>query len=286
MNEKPHPIKAWLICARLFGLPWIATNVLVGVSLAGFSLEKWLLSFLVVGSVLISAHFFNAYYDFVKGFDKVKGGSKPKPYTAGSQVLPRGWLSLRAVKISTFAWLIISLILMFFTPRRIDVYLLYALGVFVAFAYSIWFKPKGLGEIALFLGHGFGACTFAYSMVKPVTFEAVAAGTLLGMWAGMMYTIDQWIDTETDFAKRVKNFAYIVARANMRISLFYYFAVTAIITMHFGFVLMGLLPTSTLKTILLLPLFHFTGVLLDYHFEKGVLMALLGMLFYPILMAI
>jgi len=99
----------------------------------------------------------------------------------------------------------------------------------------------------------------------------VAAGTLLGMWAGMMYTVDQWIDTETDFAKRVKNFAHIVARANMRISLFYYFAVTAIITMHFGFVLMGLLPASTLKTILLLPLFHFTGVLLDYHFEKGVL---------------
>jgi len=286
MNEKPHPIKAWLICARIFALPWIATNVLVGVSLAGFSLEKWLLGFLVVGSVLISAHFFNAYFDFIKGFDKVEGGSKPKPYTAGNQVLPRGWLSLRTVKISTFAWLIVSLILMFFAPRRIDVYLLYALGVFVAFAYSLWFKPKGFGEVALFLGHGFGASTFAYSLVKPVTGEALAAGALLGLLAGVVYTVDQWVDAETDFARRVKNYAYLIAKAEMRLSTFFYFAVTAVVTIHIAFVLMGILRASTLKALLLMPLFHFTGVLLDYQFEKGVWVALTAIWFYPILMAL
>jgi len=115
-------------------------------------------------------------------------------------------------------------------------------------------------------------------MFKPLMWEAVAAGILLGMWAAIFYTIDQWQDIETDFARRVKNYAYLIARANMRISLFYYFAVTAIVTMHVGSVLMGWLPVSTLKVMLLLPLYHFTGVLLDYQFERGILMMLLGML--------
>ena len=281
-----NKLKAWVICARPFALAWIAVNVLVGVSLAGFSLKKWFFSFLVVGSVLISAHFFNAYFDFIKGFDKVEGGSKPKPYTAGNQVLPRGWLSPRTVKISTFAWLIVSLILMFFAPRRIDVYLLYALGVFVAFAYSLWFKPKALGEICLFLGHGFGTSTFAYSLVRPITAEALAAGTLLGLLAGVIYTVDQHQDVETDFAKRVKNYAYLITKANMRLSTFFYFAITAVVTIHLAFVLMGILIASTLKALLLMPLFHFAGVLLDYQFEKGVWAVLIAIWLYPILMAL
>jgi len=280
-------LRAWITAGRFFSCPWIAVNTLLGVKLAGFDLNAWLLSFAIVFSILLSAHYMNAWRDYVRGFDRLEEGSKAKPYTAASQLIPRGEFTVKEAKAATVGWLLIAIgLFILFAPKRIDTIALLLLGIFVAVTYTDLFKPKGLGEIALFLGHGFGACTFAYSLVKPVTVEAVIAGTLLGMWAGMMYTIDQWQDVETDFARRVKNYAYLIARANMRISLFYYFAVTAIVTTHFGFVLMGLLPTTTLKTILLLPLFHFTGVLLDYHFEKGVLMALLGMWLYPILMAI
>ena len=280
-------LRAWIVAGRFFAAPWILCNTLLGVKLAGFDLNAWLLSFAIVFSILLSAHYMNAWRDYVRGLDSLEEGSKAKPYTAASQLIPRGEFTVTEAKAATIGWLLIAIgLFILFAPKRIDTIALLLLGIFVAVTYSDFWKVKGLGEIALFLGHGFGACTFAYSMVKPVTLEALAAGAILGMWAGIFYTIDQWQDVETDFAKRVKNYAYLIARANMKLSTFYYFAVSAIITMHFGFVLMGFLPTSTLKTILLLPLFHFTGVLLDYHFEKGVMMALLGMWLYPILMSI
>ena len=280
-------LRAWIIAGRFFAAPWIAVNTFLGVKLAGFDLNAWLLSFAIVFSILLSAHYMNAWRDYVRGLDSLEEGSKAKPYTAASQLIPRGEFTVTEAKAATIGWLLIAIgLFILFAPKRIDTIALLLLGIFVAVTYSDFWKVKGLGEIALFLGHGFGACTFAYSIVKPVTLEALAAGVVLGMWAGILYTIDQWQDVETDFAKRVKNYAYLIARANMKLSTFYYFAVTAIVTIHFGFVLMGLLPTSTLKTILLLPLFHFTGVLLDYHFEKGVMICLLGMWIYPILMAI
>jgi len=280
-------LRAWITAGRFFAAPWIAVNTLLGIKLAGFDLNAWLLSFAIVFSILLSAHYMNAWRDWIRGIDSLEEGSKAKPYTAASQLIPRGEFTVGEAKAATIGWLLIAIgLFILFAPKRIDTIALLLLGIFVATTYHDLFKPKGLGEVALFLGHGFGACTFAYSMVKPVTLEALAAGAILGMWAGILYTIDQWMDLETDFAKRVKNYAYLIARANMKLSTFYYFAVSTIITIHFGFVLMGFLPTSTLKTILLLPLYHFTGVLLDYHFEKGVMMALLGMWLYPILMAI
>jgi 4-hydroxybenzoate polyprenyltransferase len=279
-------VKAWIIAARPFAYPWILINTLLGVSLAGFSVYAWLLAFVIVTLVLTAGHFYNAWVDYVRGFDKVEEGSKVKPYTAGSQVLPRGWLSLRTVKISTFVLLIIAVILMLFVPVRFDVYGLFALGVFCAFAYSLFLKPKGLGEVGLFLGHGFATTSFAYALVKPLDYTGVSAGVLLGFWAGVLYTVDQWQDVETDFAKRVKNLAYLMFKANFRVSTLWFFLITGAFTLQFGFILLGLLPVRTLLSLFILPLSHVTAILLDYHFEKGVLLALLSMWLFALLMAI
>jgi len=112
------------------------------------------------------------------------------------------------------------------------------------------------------------------------------AGVILGMWASTMYTLDQWQDVETDFLRRIRNTAQLIAKANMSISTFYYFAVTAIVTMHIVMTFMGLLPTSTLKAVLLLPYLHLTGVFLEASFEKGMVMMLFGMWLYALLMAV
>jgi len=282
-----NKLKAWIIAGRIFAGPWIAVNTLLGVKLAGFDFKAWMISFAIVFSTLLGSHYLNAWRDYILGFDHLENGSKAKPYTAASQVLPRGWLTLKEVELSTFAFFALSVIIfILYAPKRADTIVLFLLGIFVAVAYSDYLKPKGLGEIGLFLGHGFGACTFAYSLVKPVTIEALAAGTLLGLLAGIIYTVDQWIDAETDFAKRVKNYAYLITKANMRLSTFFYFAITAVVTIHLAFVLMGILRASTLKALLLMPLFHFSGVLLDYQFEKGVWAVLIAIWLYPILMAL
>jgi 1,4-dihydroxy-2-naphthoate octaprenyltransferase len=264
----------------------LLVNTLLGVSLAGFEPVSWLLAFAITTLVLTAGHFFNAWIDYVRGFDKVEGGSKVKPYTAGSQVLPRGWLSLRTVKISTFALLAFAVFLLAFAPVRIDVYLLFTLGVFCSFAYTLWLKPKGLGEVGLFLGHGFGTTSFAYTIAKPLDFTGLAAGILLGFWAGVIYTVDQWQDVETDFAKRVKNLAYMVFKANMRISQLWYFLLTGSYTLQFAFILLGWLPAKTLLSILILPIGHVVGIYLDYDFQKGVIMGLACMWIYAALSAL
>ena len=282
-----NKLKAWIIAGRFFAAPWIVVNTLLGVKLAGFDFKAWMLSFVIVLSVLLAGHYMNAWRDYTLGFDQLENGSKAKPYTAASQVLPRGWLTLKEVKLSTFAFFALSIIIfILYAPKRLDTIALFLLGIFVATTYSDWWKPKGFGEVALFLGHGFGASTFAYTLLKPITGEALAAGTLLGLLAGVVYTVDQWQDVETDFSKRVKNYAYLMAKADIRLSALLYFAVTAVVTIHLAFVLMGILRASTLKALLLMPLFHFCGVLLDYHFEKGLWIALTAIWLYPILMSL
>ena len=279
-------LKAWFTAGRFFAAPWILVNTLLGVKLAGFDLHAWLLSFAVVFSILTACHYMNAWRDFARGVDGLEG-SRAKPYTAASQLIPKGELTVGEAKIATIAFLLLGILLYaLFAPKRIDSFLLLLMGIAVALTYTDFFKPKGLGEISLFLGHGFGACAFAYSMVRPATLEAVVAGTILGFWAGLFYTIDQWQDVETDFAHKVKNYAYLLVKANMRVSTFYYFGVTAIVTIHLATTLIGWLPASTLKALLLLPLFHFTGVMLDYKFDKGVMLVLMGMWLYPVLMAV
>jgi len=278
--------KAWLLTCRPFVWPWLLSNTLLGATLAGFKPAKWLLAFAITTLLLTSAHFFNSWIDYVRGFDKVEGGSKPKPYTAGSQVLPRGWLSLRTVKVSTFVLLTFAVLMLIFAPVRADIYGLFALAIFCAFAYTLWLKPKGLGEIGLFLGHGFGTTSFAYSLVNPLDPTGLAAGILLGLWAGIVYTVDQLQDVETDFAKRVKNLAYMMFKAKMRVSQLWYFLVTASFTFQFGFILLGLFPVQSLLSLLILPISHVTAILLDYHFEKGVFLALACMWLYSILMSV
>jgi 1,4-dihydroxy-2-naphthoate octaprenyltransferase len=285
-GEAVNKARAWILACRPFAYPWLLVNTLLGVCLAGFDVTKWLLAFAATALVLTSGHFFNAWWDYARGLDRVEGGSKAKPYTAGSQVLPRGWLSLGTVKASTFALLALALPLLILAPARPDVYALFALGVLCAFAYSLWLKPKGLGEVGLFLGHGLATTSFAYALARPLDLAGLAAGVLLGFWAGVIYTIDQWQDVETDFARRVKSLAYLMFRANFRPSMLWMFLVTGAFTLQFGFVLLKALPAGTLLTLLLLPLSHVVAILLDYRFDRGVILGLACMFAFAALAAL
>jgi hypothetical protein len=274
------------MACRPFAYPWIIVNALFGSVLAGFNVASWVKSSAITICILTAGHFYNSWLDYVRGFDKADFGSKPKPYTAGSQVLPRGWLSLRTVEYSTIAWTLLSLLLMSSVPFRLDVWLLYVLGLTCSYTYTAILKTRGLGEIGLFLGHGFATTTFSYALVKPLDATGISAGILLGFWAGVVYTVDQWMDVETDFARRVKNLAYMMFKANMRISQLWYFLLTGSYTLQFAFILLGWLPAKTLLSILILPMGHVVGILLDYNFEKGVLLGLGCMWLYALLSAI
>jgi len=276
-----NPMKAWIVSARLFVIPWMLVNTLYGVVLAGFELSQWILSFGIVTSLLLMAHFINNWRDFVKGVDEV---SEAKPYTVASQILPRGFLSVRTMKLSALFFGLLSLsLLMAYGPLRVDVISLYLLGVLMAVSYTDFFKPRGLGEVALFLGHGFGAVSLAYSLIRPIDLTGISAGFLIGMFTGILYSLDQWQDVKTDFVKKASDLAWMIFKANIRISVLWWFAITATLVMQMGFVLMGVLPAVTLIAVFILPVAHVVGILLDYNFQKGILLALLCLWLYPLL---
>jgi len=279
-------IKAFIVLLRPFVVPWFISNVLLGNSLAGFDAYAWGLASLIAILVSFVGHLVNAFRDYELGFDGING-SAAKPYTDACRVLPSGIISVGITKVSSLIFLLVSLfLLIFFAPLRLDVILLYLLGVFCALTYTDLAKKHMMGELYLFLGHGFATTSFAYSLVKPLDLTGLAAGLLLGFWAGVVYTVDQLRDVETDFARRVKNLAYMMFKANMRVSQLWYFLVTASFTLQFGFILLGLFPASSLLSLLILPVSHITAILLDCYFEKGVFAALACMWTYCVLMSV
>jgi 1,4-dihydroxy-2-naphthoate octaprenyltransferase len=282
-------LKAILISLRLFAVPWIAANMFAGWRLTGGGDVSPFLWALLIGTMgLLYSHELNNWLDYIMGVDRRVGGSVAKPYTAAALLLPYGLISPRTVKILTIVFAVLAFLPMLYLRPPIQVWILWILGFTIATLYTPFFKPKGLGEVALFLGHGFGVSTFAYTMTKGyIDMTAISMGVVLGMLAATLYTLDQWQDVpKTDFQRRVRTVAELMVGANMKPSEYFYFAVTAVVTVHFGLTLMGYLPTSTLKVILLLPYFHLTGMMLDYRFQQGVLMVLGGLLAYPILMAL
>lgn len=275
----------WMfLAARPFAIPWIFVNTLLGATLAGIDWFKWFTAFVIVGSILVASHYINSWRDFVRGFDSLENGSKPKAYTAGSQVLPAGLLDTSDVVRGALVMLALGTALMIvYAPRRMDSWFLFALGVFVALTYSDFWKVKGLGEIALFLGHGFGASTFAYSFIKPIDITAISAGILLGLLAGIVYTLDQYPDVETDFGKKAKDIAFLMFHAEVKPSSYLWFAITAVSSLLVAFVLLSWLPRELLTSLFTLPIFHITGLLLDYDYDRGVLFGLVGIWLFALI---
>jgi len=284
MKEK---VKAWFISLRPFTVFWMATNCLLGVALAEFDLSAWLLAFGITNSILFAGHLFNNIRDFQKGLDKLEEGSEEKAYTSASKILPSGILSVRTMLVSALAFVGLGTsLLLIFSPIRWDVWLLFFLGVAMIGSYTDFWKPRGLPEIPLFLGHGLATTAFAYSLVEPVTLTAVSAGILLGLFAASASTLDAWKDVETDYAGKVKGLAWTIAQANLPISQFWMGSMVMIYAVQMGMVLLGLLPNMTLLTVFLLPLGHLGSVLLESNFDKGVMIFLLHMWLFAVFMTV
>jgi len=285
MNEgTKKKVKAWFSSLRAFAAIWMATNCLLGVALAGFDFSAWILAFGVTTSILFAGHLLNNIRDFQRGLDRVEEGSKEKAYTSASRILPSGILSVRTMFTSALAFVGFgTALLLIYCPVRPDVWLLFFLGLIMACSYHDFWKPRGLPEISLFLGHGVAVTAFAYSLVEPVSLTAASAGILMGLFAASASTLDAWKDVETDYARRVKNLAWTIAQANLPISQFWLGSLMMIYAVQMGMVLMGLLPIMTLLTVFLLPLGHLTGIILERDFDKGVMLVLLVMWLFAVL---
>ena len=278
----------WMFwAARPFAIPWVFVNTLLGATLAGIDWLKWFVAFVIVGMVLVASHYINSWRDFVRGFDKLDEGSTAKSYTSASQILPRGLLDTSDVTRGALVLLALAIALMVvYAPKRIDVWGLFALGIFLAVTYTDFWKTRGLGELALFLGHGWGTTTFTYSLIKPIDVEGIMVGVLLGILAALVYTLDQYPDVETDFGKKAKDLAYLMFKAEVKPSSYLWFSASAVAFLTVVFVLLGWLPREILVGLLCMPIFHIAGLVIDYDYEKGTLIGLVAVWLYPLLASI
>ena len=129
-------LKAWFVAGRFFAVPWLLCNTLLGVTLAGFSLYKWLLAFVITTCVLTAGHYLNNIVDYRRGLDKPEGGSKAKAYTSASQVLPSGALSVSTMVLTVFIFLLVGLTLFYcYCPHRFDILVFFVLGVAMTLGY-------------------------------------------------------------------------------------------------------------------------------------------------------
>ncbi|MEM2195202.1 MAG: hypothetical protein QW803_12140 [Candidatus Methanomethylicia archaeon] len=296
-----HYIYAWIISARLFALPWVILYTIFGILLAGITnIERAIASCLIVAFILLSSHFNNNYKDVELGIDKYvdsieeaeKICSTLKPYTAGAWMVPLRITSIKFQKANDFLFMTLAILtyLIFFTKELsilISSLPILLLGLSTGRLYTTFFKYRKLGEVAAFLGHGFGTTAFGFLSQIPDIITAILIGIPTGLISALAYSVDQFIDIKTDFIKRVR--CIYESWFNSRMPLGLYVLVTFVfwINVVIAWVVAGIYPRGVLIVISLIPAFLFFSPQLEYNREKALLnIVIIAIVLIPLLMCI
>ncbi|MEM4429662.1 MAG: hypothetical protein QXM08_00680 [Thermofilaceae archaeon] len=296
-----HYLIAWAISARLFAVPWVALFTLFGALLAGVeSVERAVASCIIAAFVLIASHFNNNYKDVELGVDRYVNSveeaericSTLKPYTAAAWIVP---LRITGVKFQKANELL-------FTALAILTYLCYftndlgilivsspflILGIAVGRLYTSFFKPMRLGEVAVFLGHGFGTVTFGFLSQRPDVLTAVLAGIPTGLISGLAYSVDQFVDLRTDFVKKVRSIYESWFNSRMPLGLYVLVLFAFWVNVVVAWVVAGIYPRGTLAVLALIPFVLFVAPKLEYDREGGLkAVALIATFLVPALMCV
>lgn len=278
-----HYLYAWLISARPFAIPWVTLFTLFGALLAGIeSTERALASCLIVVFATLAAHFNNNYKDVELGFDKyVKTPEEAelicstiKPYTAASWIVPLGITSVRFQKVNEYIFiaLAVATYLWFFreNPYTMMVTLpVVAMGLALARTYVSVFKRARLGEVAVFLGHGFGTVALGYLSQKPDVLMALLAGVPTGLISALVYSVDQFVDIRTDFVERVRSIYESWFNSRMPLGLYVLLAMAFWYNVVVAWVATGVYPRGVLIVLATLPLVLFIAPQLEYQRYKA-----------------
>lgn len=281
-------IIGFIIACRLFALPWVFSNTLFAVALAGFNLHSFFLAFSITTLVMIGTHHLNNLRDFQKGLDKVEGGSKKKSYTSASKILPAGILSVETEIVASIVFFTVPVVLFyFFAPINVYTVLFLLCGEVVGLSYTDGFKEFGLNEIGGFLAQGFLTVLFAYSLIKPPTLEAITAGIIAGMLSATVFFFDKYKDIgSTDLEQRANSLAKLAFNADIRPNWMWFFFYSSTVTITIVSVLFGFLPMIVLSAVVTFPLSHLTGMFLEVDYDKGILLGLIVIWLYVLIPAV
>jgi len=269
-----HWLWAWLISARLMAVPWVALYTLFGALLAGFYNPTAALgSALTVVFILLAGHFFNNYLDVILGVDRFvddpaeagRVASTLKPYTGAAWLVPLRVTSIGFQRANAYAMLVLSAVAyVLLVPETPATLAFYILGVTTAVLYTPLIKPMRLGEVAAFLGHGFGTVTFGYLSQSSDILAAVLAGVPTGLISALAYSVDQFLDIKSDFVERVRSIYESWFNSRMPLGLYVLVIVAFYFNILVAWVAAGIYPRGVLLALAVLPLVLFKAPALEY----------------------
>ena len=197
------PLRIWLEATRPRTLPAAVAPVLVGSALAwhagkfdGVAAGLCLLFALLIQ---IGTNFANDYYDFVKGADSAERVG-PRRAVAAGLVKPE---TMRAAMIAVFAVAFVGgLSLIAWGGPWLLAVGVASIACGVAYTGGPWpLGYNGLGDVFVFVFFGLVAvgATF-FVQAGEITFDALLAGTAIGLLAANILVVNNYRDAETDAA--------------------------------------------------------------------------------------
>jgi len=277
-----HWLLAWIISTRFFAVPWVFLYTLFGSLLAGFTDPRAGVGAAITASLaLLVAHFRNNYRDVELGLDRYVDSpeearrviSMAKPYTAAAWLVPLRITPVWFQKANELLFLALTLaaytLLVGPLSKPWTIPFLLA-GLAMALMYTDFFKPRRLGEVAGFIGHGMGTVTFGYLSQSPDIVTAVIAGIPTGLISALAFTVDQYVDLkESDFLAKARALYEVWFNARLPLSLLVIASALAYYQLVIAWVAAGVYPRGVLVSLATLPLIIYWSAMLEWNREKA-----------------
>lgn len=245
----------WLRALRPAFIPASLIPVLAGLTSAWRTAHTFnvaLAAFTLLGIALahMSADLFNDYFDYLHGTDQL---SRLRGLSGGTGVLVEGALTPKQVLVGGFALLMFALACgIYLTVERGFVVLaLMLVGGATVIAYTSVLQRVGLGELTLAADRVATALGAYYVQARSLSAQPAMAGLLLGVLSIYMVYYAAIPDYEADSQTGKKTLVVLLGRARA-IALA---PLTPILAygLQAALVLLGLLPATTLLTLLAAP---------------------------------
>ncbi len=234
---------------------------------AGLALSWWqnlaispfdaALTFAGVMALHASVDLFNDYWDFKRGIDTI---TKRTSMSGGTGVLPEGLLEASSVYRAGIIFLVIGTAIggYFVLTDGVVIAVILGFAVLSIYFYSTKIVDSGLGEFFVALKGSLIAIGAFYIQSGQITVESVLVGAAVGSLSSLVLFVASFADHDADKAKGRKTLV-IAAGRNKAPVLFWIFPAVSYCAIISG-VSVGLLPASSLVSLLGLPLMVKSGI--------------------------
>lgn len=232
----------------------------------GYHIQDWtIFIFGVLSCILIEkgSTVFNAWYDYIKGYDR-KHGSVNKPYTNAPSLISSGRISLTdAIVVSIFFYAsgLLSALVLYRTNHVSALFLCIVLmSAIFSVLYTTHLKRMKMPELGMFLSASLPASIMGYVLITgELSVNMMLFGMLNSLYITGMCVIDYHLDMEADRSIGGGNMATWLDSNGVKIKDFYMFIIMLVIIFHMSFICMDVLPAASIISLMSVILIGFVS---------------------------